>query len=403
MEEICNKSQCTACKACMNICPQGCISMQADEMDALYPVIDESKCVNCKLCIKTCPSNKDAELHDSMKVFAAWSKDENIRNTSASGGVVTELYNYYTKEGKFIAGVRMDGYKARYMLTSSPKELSLLKNSKYVYSDTSDIYNQIKIKLEQNKKDLFVGLPCQVAGLLGYLRKKYENLTIVDIVCHGVPPEEYLRQHVTMIDKRATDISFRDPEFGTCSFIFTLRNKKNLLYMKGVYEDDVYQLGYHKALIYRDNCFHCRYAQPKRLGDITVCDFSGVGAINPITYDRLKVSCVLVNTEKGKELLKGLKDRLFLDERPREEAFKYEPQLNHPYQPHSGRPVFEKIYRKSHDFEKAAKKALKVELYNYRMAHPSLLRKVIRKLRAISHKYVDMVLTYIGHILKQDK
>lgn len=50
--KICSKEKCTACYACLNVCPINCISMQMDSIGVLYPKVDEERCVNCNLIMK---------------------------------------------------------------------------------------------------------------------------------------------------------------------------------------------------------------------------------------------------------------------------------------------------------------------------------------------------------------
>ena len=45
---------------------------------------------------------------------------------------------------------------------------------------------------EGRKRVLFTGTPCEVAGLKKYLRKEYDNLYTLDLICHGVPSSELL-------------------------------------------------------------------------------------------------------------------------------------------------------------------------------------------------------------------
>ena len=388
MNGICDINLCTSCKACLNICPHHCISMVIDDLDTPYPKIDESKCVECNLCRKVCPNNKNLIFYQPRKVLAAWSLDEKIRRISASGGVAAELYKFYLERGGYSAGVEIDRHIAKYILIDKIEDIKRVQNSKYVYSDTDDIFLQIREKLELGKKVLFVGLPCQVAGLLCFLQRKYDNLTTVDIVCHGVVPNEYLRQHIELIEnkakRKASHIFFRDPDYHTYTYTFTLIDNGNPFYKKKVYEDDVYQLGYHKALIYRENCYNCKYAQQKRIGDLTICDFSGIGMDKPVAYDKLKVSCVLVNTQKGEKLIYAVKDQLFTEERPEKEAFDFEPQLNHPYSRHVGRQLFVRTYTKNHNFSIAAKKALSDELNEYRHTHPNAILGLYKKIHLYS-------------------
>ena len=380
MDTICDKKQCNACKACVNKCPKQCIRMVADSLDVPYPEIDKAKCIDCDLCRKVCPNINNLHFHDTIQVLAAWSLDTETRKRSASGGVAVELYRHALENGWYTYGVSINRHKADYIEIKNIEDIEQVRNSKYVFSDTLDIYQNIQAKLKNGYNVLFIGLPCQVAGLYCFLGKAYSNLITVDIVCHGVVPNEYLRQHIERIEKnmkrKANLVYFRDPEFHTYNFHFTLADRDGVFYKKSVYEDDVYQLGYHKALIYRENCYHCQYAQKKRIGDLTICDFSGIGQLIPVNYDHLNISCVLVNTDSGEKMIRQLDDRLHMEQRPRKEAFDFEPQLNHPYTKHPHRDAFVSQYKRTHDFDYSASQALKKELNDY---HPSVSRRVARK------------------------
>lgn len=388
METICDKKQCSACKACVNICPQQCIRMVTDSLDVPYPEIDKEKCLNCGLCQKTCPNNNELEFHKARKVLAAWSLDTKTRERSASGGVAAELYRYAIENGWYSYGVAINRHKATFIEITTIEDIENVRNSKYVFSDTLDIYQRIKDILKNGQYVLFIGLPCQVAGLNCFLGNHYSNLITVDLVCHGVVPDEYLRQHIERIEeqtkKKVSKVFFRNPELHTYTFNFTLEDHDGIFYKRQVYEDDVYQLGYHKALIYRENCYHCQYAQQKRIGDLTICDFSAIGQLIPVNYERMNVSCVLVNTDLGEKMIRHLDGRLFIEQRPRREAFNYEPQLNYPYKKHSGRSTFVSEYERSHIFHNAASKALKKELDDY---NPSIFRKITRKAK---HRLVNL-------------
>lgn len=380
METICDKKQCSACKACVNKCPRQCITMVADSLDAPYPEIDKKKCIDCGLCHKTCPNNNNLDFHEARKVLAAWSLDAETRKRSASGGVAAEFYKYAIENGWYTCGVTINRHKATYIEIKTFEDIENVCNSKYVFSDTLDIYLRIQDILKHGRTVLFIGLPCQVAGLYCFLGKSYSNLITVDLVCHGIVPDEYLKQHIENIEKqtkrKSSHIYFRNPELHTYTFNFTLGDDDGIFYKKQVYEDDTYQLGYHKALIYRENCYHCQYAQQKRIGDLTICDFSAIGKLIPVNYDRMNVSCVLVNTDCGEKTIGQLSNRLFMEQRPRREAFAYEPQLNHPYDKHSGRNIFVSEYKLTHNFEFAASQALKKDIND---CTPSAFRILIRK------------------------
>lgn len=362
MKKICEPSACTGCAACQQACPTHCITMQADTLGSMHPVIG-TECIDCDLCRKICPNNSSIRLTHPIACYAAWSLNTEHRKGSASGGVANELYRYFFKNGGRIFGVVYERSKGAYfkeLLTVEDLLMSL--NSKYVFSSTSNVFSEIKAYLSDGERVLFIGVPCQIAGLYAFLRKHYDNLITVDLICHGFAPNAYLEQHIESKEgykNTASVVSFRDPRYFTYTFTFTLKNAFGReFYKKRVRSLDNYQLGYHKALIYRENCYSCRYARAERIGDLTIGDFSGLGRLAPCDYSPRKVSCVLANTLKGIKLIEAMVPIIHLDLRPIDEALRFEHQLQHPSIPHKNRGIFVDSYVKTGSFRKAANRAL---------------------------------------------
>lgn len=202
-----------------------------------------------------------------------------------------------------------------------------------------------------------------------------------------MPPSTYLEQHIKSIEDKKKEYTyqlfFRDPKYYTYTYTFTLKNIKGKeFYNKKVLTRDNYQLGYHRALIYRENCYSCNYARKERISDLTIGDFSGLGRFAPFEYDKHNVSCILENTDKGAALLKNLKGALSMYERPACEAFEVEKQLKSPSVKHVNRDVFEVEYKKRKNFENAANASLRQE-----------------KSKAIQEKYLALVKSVIRNVL----
>ncbi len=366
---VCDTEKCSACGACINICPKGCISYLKKETGTKVAVINKNSCINCHLCKKVCPQLDTVEGSESFACYAAWSFDDTIRTNSASGGIATELYRFFSEKGYKLAGVSMTPmHTAEFSLSDSFESIPAYRNSKYVYSNAGNIYSEVGKNLTNQRGVLFVGLPCQVAALKKYLLVKKISLDLlftVDIVCHGTTPEQFLVEHIGYIEKKknkkAICVEFRDPDEKTSSFTFSLKDAKTTFYKRKVKANDVYQIGYHKGITYRDNCYLCQFATRKRQGDITLADFSYVGSYEPCSYSNENVSCVLINSKKGERLFSELcsADRIFYEKRPLEEEVTTEKQLNYPTRVPMERETFLRELKSNKGFEKAMKHAVR--------------------------------------------
>ena len=185
-----NKADCCGCTACYSVCPKKTISMQQDQEGFLYPFVEISKCIDCKLCDSACPiENKiDSKMFD-RKAYVLRAKDVEIVSTSTSGGFVTPL---------------------------------------------GDCFSEIKKHLMQETKVCFIGTPCQVYGLKSYLRKEYDNLVTVDLVCHGTPSpklwKKYLDEQKDKYHSEIDDIVFRNKTYGYHSGTMRIRFKNQFVY-----------------------------------------------------------------------------------------------------------------------------------------------------------------------------
>lgn len=355
---------CTGCNACAYVCPKNCISLKNDKTyDIAYPIIDEKQCVNCGKCQKVCPALSPLEVSTPVRAYAAWSSDSEERRTSASGGIATEIYKYALKYGWAIVGAAFDKDLQVYLKVSDKFDsINEFKNSKYVFSSTDGLFKEMDLRLKSGCKIAVVALPCQIAAIKKIFYRYIDNLLLVDLVCHGVTPTSYLIQHIRSIEQKkgdkATSVFFRDPVYSTDTFTFTLYNVQNhCFYAKRTAKRDTYQVGYHRMISYRENCYHCQYARQNRISDITISDYKGLGryASSDITDSR-HVSCILVNTDKGKNFIDNLlkNGNIVAEERPVKEPIDGDGQLRHPSQKSLARKIFEcRMESCSGNFERA--------------------------------------------------
>ena len=314
------KQNCFGCAVCADICPEKCIVMTHDFEGFPYPQIDDKCCIACGKCLEACPALNTAQRQGAITpppFFAGYTKDEDLRFQSSSGGIFSLIAdNILAQQGTVYGAtyniVEMAVVHAR---ASAQDGLAAMRKSKYVQSDTRDIFSLVKKDLRAGLKVLFTGTPCQVDGLRLYLGESYENLFTCDFICHGIPSPGLFTRHFKNIEKRGdapiTDIDFRTKEKGWGSFLnFYLKvateKKRHLTYAP---LDAFYAL-FLANLILRPVCYQCPYANLDRKSDITIGDFWGVEKSHPELYDGKGTSLILVNTVKGRKMIHSLAGHL---------------------------------------------------------------------------------------------
>lgn len=325
MINIVNKSFCCGCAACVQICPKKCILLTEDTEGFLYPIVDKNTCIECGLCEKVCPCLCDGVERKPKAVYAVKNPNDDIRQESSSGGVFTLLAEKVINDGGVVFGVRFDEkWEVEFAYSETIDGLSAFRGSKYIQARVGNAFIDAEQFLKAGRKVLFSGTPCQVKGLLQYLRKDYENLLTVDFVCHGVPSPKvwrlYLKEEVERIARQGDDgkntvlsskvmpnikdINFRDKSSGWKKYSFALQltealaegEQNSVLHTNKFYENPFMQ-AFLSDLILRPSCYMCPAKSGKSGSDITIGDFWGIEHIKPEIDDDKGLSLVMVHNE----------------------------------------------------------------------------------------------------------
>ena len=326
-----DKKDCCGCSACAQRCPKQCITMQTDNEGFLYPVVDTALCIDCGLCEKVCPVINQKEPRKPQKVYAAYNKDEAIRLQSSSGGIFTLLAEETIKKGGVVFGVKFNNdWMPEFDYTETIEGISPFRGSKYVQAIVGNAYKKAEEFLKSGREVLFSGTPCQIAGLKKYLRKEYNNLLTVDIICHGVPSpkvwNKYLEETCSRLMRTRTDgknsvgfangetykscieaISFRSKINGWKKFSFLLKlnfstcDGKNSGVFAETLDKNAFMRAFLSDTILRPSCYACPTKQGKSHSDITIADFWGINNIDPSFDDDKGCGAVFINTIKGEK------------------------------------------------------------------------------------------------------
>ena len=347
---ICFPNQCTGCFACRSVCREEAISIVTDAQGRTLPSIDEAKCSHCGACRAICPQRGASVLHEALACYAARGKEPDKIAGSSSGGIAALLTGHFIKDGNIVYGARVSGREVLHAKAQTPEETAAFAGSKYVQSDISATYGEIRQDLAAGRKVLFLGTPCQVDAMNRFFGRN-KNFYSADIICHGVPPMEYLRQNLADFTKGRDFDRFR---FRGQPDDFTLKVYDGADTVYSQHETgDIYFHAFLTSMTYRENCYNCKYTRASRPGDLTLGDFWGLDHKTlKNTYDG-NISVVFVNTEKGRELFEAIRPLLVCEERPAAEAVAGNPQLRRPSLRHRDRKAFMASYMEKHDFRAA--------------------------------------------------
>lgn len=333
MIRIVDKRKCVGCNGCASVCPTMCIELRADSEGFSYPVVDVEKCIECGLCERVCPVLHQDEVRDPLSTYAAVNRDDLIRSKSSSGGLFTLLAESIFRDGGVVFGALFnENWEVVHSVAHNSEELAPMRGSKYVQSQIGECYKEAKRYLKNSRKVLFTGTPCQIAGLRRYLQREYENLTCVDIICHGVPSPAVFKAY---IDEEARGLGvgvdslrsflFRDKKEGWRDSSVT-RSYATSSGAKDVSEKgykSAYMRGFLKDIYLRPSCYACPSKEFKSGSDITIADLWGVEKILPELDDDKGVSLVLVNSEKGVTLFSSISSKMKYKEIEAEDALRY--------------------------------------------------------------------------------
>lgn len=333
-QNISSLYDCFGCGICTASCSRDIITIQLNKNGFYEPYITEiDKCTNCGICLEVCAFNhdecvlKDEEI--SIKSWAAWSNDADVRRKCSSGGIGFEIGKQLIQEGYNAVGCRYDikEQRAEHFIATTVEEFVQSIGSKYIQSYTEHAFKQIKRK---EQKYLVTGTPCQIDSFRRMIRKFRceDNFILMDFFCHCVPSMHAWKAYIKMLEPqigKVTYASWRNkfdygwydswimgmdgnntskPVDWDDSYNLLIREKKTYIQSRKSQGDLFYKL-FLGDLVLGPQCEkQCKYKYNHSSADIRIGDLWGTTYKN----NQEGVSALISFTEKGRMLVERLKD-----------------------------------------------------------------------------------------------
>lgn len=336
MIEIKRKEECCGCNACGDICPKDAISFTLDNEGFWYPVVNHEKCINCGLCDRVCPIKTECKSRKNNilepKCYAAEHKSVEVIFNSTTAGMFSALAEgMYSQKGYVGGAIHNEDFSVSHFISNDRNDLQQLRRSKDLQSNAEGFYKRVKALLDAGEKVLACGVPCQIAGLLNFVGKDYENLITVDLICAGVNSPKVWRKYLDYIE-----------QLNGSNIVYTENKSKeygwNKLTQKFVFENgeeyfdtdktSLFTHGYIVSHLYcRPSCYECNFKGFPRMADITIGDFWGITKYSKKHNSNMGTNLVLINSQKGQEYFDKIKKRVNIEETPIEWALSGNPAL----------------------------------------------------------------------------
>ena len=311
-----SRDLCCGCAACYDSCAIGAIVFNEEDCGFLYPAVNKELCISCGKCLSACGAYFDGVSKDKsiLKVYAAQNTENTTLKNSSSGGVFSAAANYILDAKGVVCGAGFDDdLTLKHIVIDDRSALPKLMGSKYIQSNTRGIYKTVKKHLNNGVLTMFVGTPCQVRALKMFLKKDYDNLIAVDIICHGVPSQGFFDKYKQYLSKKhrrnVREVYFRDKIRGWKGFcVKIVFDDGNEIYEN--MDDNLYMRLFLNNFSIRNSCYNCRANNYRSESDITLGDFWNIERRNEEFADNRGTSAVIVNSLKGAEFFENIKKRL---------------------------------------------------------------------------------------------
>lgn len=302
LPKLASIDDCYGCMLCHDVCPVKAITMREDDNGFWMPEVAEDKCIGCLACERGCNKIQTIQPEHIAEIpLKGFCKDSKIREKSASGGAFAAIaYHMIKNYEAVVIGATLLDNKVYHIEIEHIDDIYKLQGSKYIQSNTTDIYKQVKKFLSSGRTVLYSGTPCQVQALNIFLGKSYDNLLTIDLICHGVVSNKLFRRH-NQLNHIQKVTAFRDKRKGWGKDTFFRYVNNGVEDVNINWSQNFFYHAFQLETCCRPNCYKCLFSQIKRTSDITLGDYWADRKSE--NYDSQGISSILPNTEWGKKII----------------------------------------------------------------------------------------------------
>ena len=214
----------------------------------------------------------------------------------------------------------------------------------------------------------------------GFLRKTYEKLLVVDIMCHCVPSPKVFSDYISFVENKAgkkiCSIFMKDKTFGWGNQSPRITFQDGSSWFNRA-ETHLWNQIFYSQLATRPSCHECRFSNYLHPGDITIGDFWGVEQTYPDFYNKDGISLLFANTPKGKLVFDEIKKDFEYIASDTEHCI--QPNLIHPVAPDTRRNQF------WNDYQRFSFKQTCVRYFGY-----GLRNQLRRRLSSFIRKFIKL-------------
>ena len=335
------KELCTGCGACASGCPKNAIHLLPNREGFLYPTVTDA-CIQCGHCSHICPVLKQRQPRSEPAAFAVWNSDDATRRLSGAGGVFSVMAEFILDDGGVVCGAILDEkLHVCHSVITDKKDLHRLRGAKPVQSRMGESYRRVRYYLEQGRRVLFSGTPCQVDGLYRYLGEHPEKLLTCDILCTGVASpgvwEQLLHSMAYIKRQKPTAVTFCAKLDGEKDRRFRVEFEGGAIYDAPLPKSE-FGYGLARRLFLRPACHTCPYTCSDRVGDLSLGTYPSLPKEFYPEEQKKGISLLLINSAKGAHFFDTLP--LKKEKRPLSEAVAGNAALSTPIAPSPERTDF---------------------------------------------------------------